>query len=719
MRRQLLVASFLVGLPALVGLGIHLASSTAQTASPANAKTDAAPLPVSHVILYSSGVGYFQRQGMVEGNSRIDMTFAARDINDLIKSMVLQDLDGGRISAVSYDSHDPVDKTLKSFAIDFSKNPTFADVLHQARGEKIEVVLQSSNTAQPGTLTGSIIGVEQQQQPVGTNVVSVALLNLWCAEGMRSVNLGDVQRLRFLNPVMDSEVKRALEVLAQAHDAQKKAVSLSFTGEGKRQVQVGYVVENPIWKTSYRLVLGKDGKPFLQGWAIVENTNDEDWSGVRMALISGRPISFQMDLYQPLYVPRPVVEPELFASLRPPTYTGAMYREEKVRAELEKGDPADRNANLAEAWGKLPEKSRAAGMKPTAPVAVRGFVDVDGSVAATLAAIIPNQGVASAATATEMGDYFQYLIEQPVSLPRQKSALLPIINQNVEGTRVSIYNQVIHAKFPLLGLKFKNTTGLHLMQGPITVFDNNTYAGDSRFVDMQPKEERLISYAVDLGTEVEPIVKDTPNRLIAVKINKGIMISTTKIRETKVYNIKNRSEHDRILLVEHPFRADFKLLTPEKPAERARDVYRFEVKVPAGKSDSVEVIEERDLVQNVQLSNTDDQALKLFFSSAISSPAVKDALKRAQELKGRIASTQRELDQTNRQLQDIVKDQERLRANLKEMPPTAEAYKRYLKKFDDQETDIEKLQARIKLLQETEHQQRKEYEAFLEKLTVE
>src|SRR5262249_52750323 len=89
-------------------------------------------------------------------------------------------------------------------------------------------------------------------------------------------------------------------------------------------VQVGYVVENPIWKTSYRLVLGKNGKPFLQGWAIVENTSDDDWSGVRMALISGRPISFQMDLYQPLYVPRPVVEPELFASLRPPTYTGAM-----------------------------------------------------------------------------------------------------------------------------------------------------------------------------------------------------------------------------------------------------------------------------------------------------------------------------------------------------------------------------------------------------------
>src|SRR5262249_6702313 len=125
--------------------------------------------------------------------------------------------------------------------------------------------------------------------------------------------------------------------LALSHDSQKKAVSLHFAGEGKRKVEVGYVVENPIWKTSYRLVL-KEGKPYLQGWAVVENPTDEDWAQVTMALVSGRPISFKMDLYNPLYVGRPTVEPELFASLRPTTYTGAMRgnRDEatRVREEL-------------------------------------------------------------------------------------------------------------------------------------------------------------------------------------------------------------------------------------------------------------------------------------------------------------------------------------------------------------------------------------------------
>src|SRR4029434_8123747 len=164
-------------------------------------------------------------------------------------------------------------------------------------------------------------------------------------EGLRAVKLSDVQTLRFSNPVVESEFRRALEVLALSHDSQKKSVQLHFAGEGKRKVQVGYVVDAPIWKTSYRLVLADKEKPYLQGWAMVENPTDEDWSGVKMALISGRPITFKMDLYNPLYVERPNVEPELCASLRPVTYRGgfgkgkneiAQSKQDQALAQLEK-----------------------------------------------------------------------------------------------------------------------------------------------------------------------------------------------------------------------------------------------------------------------------------------------------------------------------------------------------------------------------------------------
>ncbi|HEV3385592.1 MAG TPA: DUF4139 domain-containing protein, partial [Gemmata sp.] len=303
-----------------MGVTVGVGTDKLLGAADAVAKQDVKPavtLPITRVVLFNSGVGYFSRSGDVTDDARVDLTFPEQDINDLLKSMVLEDFNNGRIAAVSYDSREPISRTLSSFAINLNNNPTFAGIVSQMRGERIEVVMTPGATNQPGKLSGVIVGVEHQIEAKGNASASVEVLNMWCAEGLRSVKLPEIQQLKFSNPIIESEFRRALDVLALSHDSQKKAVQLHFAGEGKRKVQVGYVIEAPIWKTSYRLVLADKEKPYLQGWAMVENPTDEDWAGVKMALISGRPISFKMDLYNPLYINRPTVEPELFASLRP------------------------------------------------------------------------------------------------------------------------------------------------------------------------------------------------------------------------------------------------------------------------------------------------------------------------------------------------------------------------------------------------------------------
>jgi septal ring factor EnvC (AmiA/AmiB activator) len=163
----------------------------------------------------------------------------------------------------------------------------------------------------------------------------------------------------------------------------------------------------------------------------------------------------------------------------------------------------------------------------------------------------------------------------------------------------------------------------------------------------------------------------------------------------------------------------FKLVDTDKPTETASDFYRFEVKVPAGKSETKTVTEERLINEQIQLTNFNDEQIRAFLNSTVVSPKVKDGLKQALDLRWALAKTQREIQEQERQLKTITDDQVRLRANLKEMPPTAAAYKRYLEKFDQQETEIEKLQADLKKLQGTEHNQRKEYENFLANLSVE
>jgi len=216
--------------------------------------------------------------------------------------------------------------------------------------------------------------------------------------------------------------------------------------------------------------------------------------------------------------------------------------------------------------------------------------------------------------------------------------------------------------------------------------------------------------------EQEPQIEDFQKR---VKLHKGLLYQTNKVRQEKTYNVKNRSEKDRTVLLEHPFRPGFALVGKDKPAERARDVYRFELKVPAGKSVSQEVVEEQDVTSAVQLTNADDQAIRFFLSQPVISEKVKQALGQTVELKTKLSATQRDIQQQERQLKVIVDDQARLRANLREVPQTSEAYKRYLKKFDEQEPQIEDFQKKVKLLQDAELQQRKALDDFLAALDVE
>jgi hypothetical protein len=265
----------------------------------------------------------------------------------------------------------------------------------------------------------------------------------------------------------------------------------------------------------------------------------------------------------------------------------------------------------------------------------------------------------------------------------------------------------------------KNTSGAHLMQGPITVFEGSVYGGDAKIADLQPNEERLISYAVDLGTEVDPKPSSDNGRITSVKAVKGVIYTTTKIRESKAYTIANRNDTERVLLVEHPVRNDFKLVDSAKPAETAADFYRFSVKVPAGKTVTETITEERNVASNVAISNQNDDQIRFFLSQTVTSAKVKEALEKAMSLRWDLNKTTREIQEQEKQLKIIVDDQVRLRANLKEMPVTAAAYKRYLEKFDKQETEIEQYQATIKNLQATEHAKKKAFEDFINNLNVE
>jgi hypothetical protein len=315
-------------LSCLLVLGACSQAGQAQDAPEAMAAEKATvEVPVTRVVLFSSGVGYFEHDGRVSGDATAKLDFKTAQINDILKSMVLMDLDGGAISTVNYASQDPIARALKSFGVDLSGNPTLGQLLGQLRGVQVEI-------AGTPTITGKIISVETQVQVVGQPPAKIEreLLNLLTERGMMAISLNEIRGIRLLDERLQGELNQALNLLADSRDTEKKAVEIHFAGEGERKIVIGYVVESPVWKTSYRLLLpDKGGKAQMQGWAIVENTSDSDWKNVRLSLVSGRPVSFIQDLYQPLYIPRPVVQPDLYASLQPQMDTGGMAVEKAAQ----------------------------------------------------------------------------------------------------------------------------------------------------------------------------------------------------------------------------------------------------------------------------------------------------------------------------------------------------------------------------------------------------
>ena len=220
----------LLGFVLLGGVSLVAWAATSQHDATSGTAPQAV-LPVSHIVLYSSGVGYFQRDGRIDGRAEVALRFKADNINDLLKSMVIQDFDGGRVTTVTYDSRDPIAKTLKSFAVDLTRNPSLIQLLGQMRGEGVEI-------ATPQPLRGIIVSVEKKREVLGEQqVIEVEYLNVLTPDGLRSLPLNQVQHIQMVNAQLNAELRQALAVLATGHDTQKKAVLLQFDGAGRRRVR--------------------------------------------------------------------------------------------------------------------------------------------------------------------------------------------------------------------------------------------------------------------------------------------------------------------------------------------------------------------------------------------------------------------------------------------------------------------------------------------------
>ena len=774
-------------------------------AAPASAS--AARLPVRRVVLYKNGVGYFEHLGRVRGSGSLSIDFNSGQLNDVLKSLTVLDLGGGRITGVDYNSEEPLARRLGGLRLPLGEQTTLVQFLSALRGARLEVRTGS------GTITGRLLSVEHKTRATKDGqVIQYDEISLVSDAGeVRSAELGPATSVRIVERDLNAEVGRYMGLVASTRLQDVRRMTISTSGAGDRQIYVSYISEVPLWKTTYRVVLPSKAaaKPLLQGWAIVDNTVGEDWNGVELSLVAGAPQSFIQQLSQPYYGRRPVVPLPESVQLTPQTHSATLipghgklsgkvtdssgaavsgatvraydesnnvvatastdeegqysfqslpagnYRIEVEQTGFKKyvadnisisgGEESRHEAELAIGTSlQSIQLSAEAVMPPPPPPApmtkakrgIGGGVGAGSaggfagdSIRARYAASAPDAAtIASAraaeqaaAQARELGDLFEYKLKQPVTIRKNQSALVPILQSEIGAEKVSLWNEGSGTPRPLRALWITNSSGLTLDGGSFSVLEDETFSGEGLLDAIKPGEKRLLSYAADLGVRIEGRSENQSQPVTRVQITHGVLVQHSELREKKIYTVRNEDTTARTVVIEHPRRTDYKLVPGLEPAETVAGFYRYRLVVEPKKTAELAVEEVRQLDTRYALTNLTDDQISFFLQQKTINPEVEQALRRIVAQKNVIAGLDAEIRARDAETQRIFADQQRLRENMKALKGTAEEKAlllRYTRQLDEQESRLEALRQEHTALEQKKLQAQAELNKMIEQLSV-
>jgi len=739
-----------------------------------------ANLPIKRVVLYKNGIGYFEHLGRVRDNQDVTVSFTSGQLNDVLKSLTVLDLNGGRITGVAYGSAAPVERQLGDLRIPTGDKTSLAEFLGALRGARLEV--RNGSTV----ITGRLLSVERKTRISGGTTLEVDYLSLITDSGeLHTTEISPAFSVRLLERGLAGKVEHFLDLVSSAREPDLRKMVISTAGSGARDLFVSYISEAPVWKTTYRIVLNSKAgaKPLLQGWAIVDNTVGQDWENVDLSLVAGAPQSFIQNLSQPYYTQRPVIPLPEAMSTAPQTYestlipggarltgtvtdaSGAAIVGASVKAFGNNsaliGETSTNAAGTYELQS-LPEgairlevasqgfrRATVHGVVASAARSVRQDVrlEVGGvtqAVEVSAAAQTANTAMSSvaggrslgsgaalggrrgagagggvgagsgggfgggvyrvganqeaAARGQELGDLFEYKLKEPISIQKNRSALVPVVQSEIGAEKVSVWNEQAGLRRPQRALWITNSSGLTLDGGSFSVLEEETFAGEGIFDPIRPDEKRLVSYATDLALNVSSTEGSEQERVTRVRVHRGVMTQESEVREKKTYTFRNEDSSPRTVVVEHPVRSGYELRSAARPVETTAAWMRFRLEAGAKQTAALVVEEARPVVATYTISNIDSKLIGTFVQQRSIDKGVEEALRKVVAQKDAIANLEEQKNARDEENQRIYDDQQRLRENMKSLKGSAEEkalVQRYVQQLNTQETRLETLRQEI------------------------
>lgn len=645
----------------------------------------AAELPVKRVVLYKHGVGYFERSGDLASGESARLDFKASEMNDVLKSLSVVETGGGKVSGLRYDSSTPLDKRLGEYSFQVGAQVPLALFLDQFKGARLE--MESAGQKAAGSIVSGRVVAATEQQPQRDLIVL-----LTDANELKTVDLSSVTSLKLADGVLQRQLRDYLGALAGARTREQRSVYIDSTDAKGRKVAASYLIPTPIWKSSYRLIFQNAPQPLLEGWAIIDNTTNDDWTNISLSLVSGKPISFQSRLYDPKFIERPFAELPDEQAAAPVLYAGAVGG-----APPPPPAPAPMQAMKSAPGRRAMMMAEAAAAEPV-------MMDRVSNVS------VQTEG-------RELGELFEYAFGQPVTVRRNQSAMLPFLQQPIDARKLLIYSDRSSPN-PRTAAELTNKTGKTLDGGPITVFDANAYAGEALVETVKTGDKRLISYGIDLGTRVTTAIDSGNQRYLEYRATRGSLIVKTGIEETTTYTIRNIDNRAKTLIIEHPLRPGYKLIN-QKPAEVTGTMQRFSVALKPASTETFVVKEDYLHDEYLSISSMTPDAILAITQNRSLSAAAKQQLERIAAQKKSIADADRAIRGAEQRIQALSTDQERLRQNISSLNSISgqqEVVQRYARDLAAREQQIVTLRDQAAEQRTKKSALESELNAMLEKL---
>ena len=645
-----------------------------------------AELPVRQVILYKHGVGYFERSGKLGPGESARLDFKASEMNDVLKSLTVEERGGGRITGLRYDSMDPLDRKLAEFPFRLTEGQPLSAVFDQLKGARLELKFGGDTVS--GAVVGGRLAPAEEKRPEREQIT--LLLD---SGDLRTFDLSAATGIRLTDPQLQDQFRDYLAALTAARSKEKRSVYIDSTDARARDVAASYMIPAAVWKSSYRLIFGDSGQPMLEGWAIVDNTTGEDWNKVQLSLVSGRPISFVTQLYAPRYVNRPAGElPDAYA-MAPVLYEGG-YAEGAVAAQAAAGMAG----GLAKGGPAAPPAANRAMAAPR-PMMKAEALAADAIQEKDRGAV--NSTVAVDTATRELGDLFEYRLSQPVTIRKNESAMLPFLQQKVDGRKLLIYSAQRGGEHPMNAAELTNSSGKTLDGGPITVYDGGAYAGEALMETLKAADKRLISYAVDLGTRVTEAFDSKQEIVREIHARRGVLTAKLAAEEVRTYTIRNVDQKAKTLIIEHPLRPQYTLLN-QKPAEKTATAYRFEVKLAAGATEKFPVSEERVYDSTFAVTNLTPDVILTYVQNRNLGDAGRKQLEQIADRKNRQVQTVSSQQDVEAQIRNLTADEDRVRRNISSLNQVSgqqQQVQTYARQLAGMETQMAQLRDRQAELQ--------------------